>query len=260
METGAQTGGLMPAGVVWNAAADRSDRSGLSMANLTGVLGRAIAVSAATHAILIGVLGAAVLEAPTRNTASPPPHRLLHASLRPEPAAVTAPPAATQAPPPVLLHDAPGLPVPAPRPGATGAGAPQAPNLAAAPTAPLIVVGVPDLARYYLPREVDQPPAPLLHAPMLYPEDALKRRIGGVVVMHVYIGADGTIDQTEVVRAEPPGVFEQAVRDALLASRFRPALLGRTPVNSRITIEVPFDPECSDFMTCTARHAAPGQR
>lgn len=257
METGAHTGGLMPAGAVWNAAADRS---GLSAADLTGVLGRAIAASVVTHAVLISLLGASmfgarVLDAPAR----PRSLLALDATLR-----LTAGDVKTSPLLPLPLS-APVLPPDASNPGAVpvalatpAAGAPLAPNMAAAPS--LVPVDLPDLARYYLPREVDQPAAPLEHAAMMYPEHALKQRISGVVVMDVFIGSDGQIDRTEVVRAEPPGVFEQAVRDALQATRFRPALLGRAPVNSRVTIEVPFDPDCSDFMTCRPPDAPPGRR
>ena len=71
--------------------------------------------------------------------------------------------------------------------------------------------------------------------------------------MHLFIGPDGRLERTEVVRAEPPGVFEDAVRAAAAASRFRAALLGQRPVGSRVTIEVPFNPHCSDFETCATR-------
>ena len=254
METGAQTGGLMPAGVVWKVAAHRS---GLSAADLTGVLGRAFAASAATHAVLIGLLGAAILGARGLDTPARPRSSLaLQATLRLTASNVSASPLLpVQLSAPVLPQDGSK---PGPVPVAPAAGAPLAPNASVAPSP--IPVDVPDLARYYLQREVDQPAAPLEHAAMMYPENALKRRISGVVVMDVYIGTDGKIDRTEVVRAEPPGVFEQAVRDALQASRFRPALLGRSPVNSRVTIEVPFDPDCSDFMTCRPPDAQPGRR
>ena len=256
METGAQTGGLMPAGVVWNAAAHRS---GLSAADLTGVLGRAFAASAVTHAVLIGLLGASILGARALDTPARPRSSLaLQATLRLTASNVSASPLLPlRLSAPVLSPDA-SKPGPVPVPVAPAAGTPLAPNAAVAPSP--LPVDVPDLARYYLQREVDQPAAPLEHAAMLYPENALKRRISGVVVMDVYIGSDGKIDRTEVVRAEPPGVFEQAVRDALQASRFRPALLGRVPVNSRVTIEVPFDPDCSDFMTCRPPDAQPGRR
>ena len=211
-----------------------------------GAVWRALACSVCIHAGALVVLGASVLGAPL--PAPPASARMpayLRATLRLAPAPAAAPPRAVPS---------------AAQPSSTGGGQQQAPNLASSPVPPLIPVDIPDIARYYLPREVDQPAAPLVHAHMLYPEDALKRRIGGVVVMHVYIGASGRIERTEVVRADPPGVFEQAVREALAASRFRPAMLGRASVNSRVTIEVPFDPDCSDFMTCSAPAARSGSR
>ena len=252
MDTVIEPGGLRRAGLVMTAGPD------VAVAGCQSVL-RALAASLATHACLIALLGASVQGA---RVADPPAAarapQTLQASLRPalSQAAPMLPPASS----PARLHDLSEAWLPSSKPVAAGIGAEQAPNPASSPARPLIPLKAPDLARYYLPREVDQPAAPLEHAAMLYPEDALKRRISGLVVMHVYIGSDGSIERTEVVRAEPPGVFEQAVREALEASRFRPALLGRAPVNSRITIEVPFDPDCSDFMTCEKKNGAGARR
>ena len=226
-----------------------------------GAVWRALACSVCIHAGALVVLGASVLGAPL--PAPPASARMpayLRATLRLAPAPAAAPPRFVPVLRPDIAAEPPRAVPSAAQPSSTGGGQQQAPNLASSPVPPLIPVDIPDIARYYLPREVDQPAAPLVHAHMLYPEDALKRRIGGVVVMHVYIGASGRIERTEVVRADPPGVFEQAVREALAASRFRPAMLGRASVNSRVTIEVPFDPDCSDFMTCSAPAARSGSR
>ena len=253
MDTAIEPGGLNRAGFAL------TDGTDAAAGSCQGGL-RALAASLAAHACLMTLLGATVQGA---RVADPPSAarapRILQASLRPAPSEAPAP----MLPPalaPARLHDAPETLLPSSKPVDAGIGAEQAPNPASSPTRPLIPLDVPDLARYYLPREVDQPAAPLEHAAMLYPEDALKRRIGGVVVMHVYIGAGGRIERTEVVRTEPPGVFEQAVRDALEASRFRPAMLGRAPVNSRVTIEVPFDPDCADFMTCEKKDGSSARR
>ena len=216
-------------------------------ADLTGTLGQAAAVSLLAHLILVSVLGAPMAGRQPGGMADSL-RAPLQATLR---GARAVAPAATQ---PAVERTV----------DAVNAGAPRAPphlNSTAAGTAtapassvayPLPLEGLP-APRYYLPREVDQPAAPLEHANLVYPDAALRQRIGGVVVMHLFIGADGRLERTEVVRAEPPGVFEDAVRDAAVASRFRAAVLGQRAVSSRVTIEVPFDPNCSDFETCSQR-------
>ena len=224
------------------------DRKAFTAEDVTGTMGRALVFSLVLHAVLVSSMGVPYAGTPAaaRRTQTNPLHARLQAPPRPadeSPAAL-----APELPKPDMPDTATTLrPPPAPN---TPAGQPPAPGAAAGAIAPSGPVLAPVTARYYLPREVDQPSEPLEHAQLFYPEEALKQRIGGVVVMHLFIGANGALERTEVVRADPPGVFEQAVRDAAQASRFRPAMLGRAPVNSRITIEVPFDPDCSDFMTC----------
>ena len=238
--------------MAWRAA---PDRSGFSRRDVTGPLGRALVFSVAGHALLAGLMGVpGAGDMPPARAARP---ASLPASLHLRldlPGRATSGTSAQLVAPLVHASDVSAAPESNARPQAA-AQASHTGNASEPPTAPRVIapagpIQAPVAARYYLPREVDQPAAPLQHAQLWYPEAALKQRIGGVVVMHLFIGTDGSIERTEVVRSEPPGVFDQAVRDAAQASRFRPALLGHSPVNSRVTIEVPFDPDCSDFMTC----------
>ncbi len=231
--------------MAWRAA---PDRSGFSRRDVTGPLGCALVFSVAGHALLAGLMGVpgAGDISPARAVRPASLHVRLDLPGRATSAQLVVP----------LVHasDVSAAPESNARPQAA-AQASHTGNASEPPTPPNVIapagpIRAPVAARYYLPREVDQPAAPLQHAQLWYPEAALKQRIGGVVVMHLFIGTDGSIERTEVVRSEPPGVFDQAVRDAAQASRFRPALLGHSPVNSRVTIEVPFDPDCSDFMTC----------
>ena len=226
-------------------------RSRFSRRDVTGPLGRALLFSAAGHALLAGLMG--VPGAGDISSARAVRPASLHVRLD-LPGRATSGTSAQLVVPLVHASDVSAAPPINARPQAaarashTGHASEQpTPPGVIAPAGPILA---PMAARYYLPREVDQPAAPLQHAQLWYPEAALKQRISGVVVMHLFIGTDGSIERTEVVRSEPSGVFDQAVRDAAQASRFRPALLGHRPVNSRVTIEVPFDPDCSDFMTC----------
>ena len=253
------------------------NRTGLSLADLTGTLGRAAAVSLLAHTLLAALLGAPVAGRQPGSGAdvrrSPLHARLstVRPAVSPAPlmsageltdAAGKVDPAAPSLAAPTNRSAAGDAAVPVPaQPQRVVANTPETPAAPVSPWASALPFDGLPAPRYYLPREVDHPAAPLEHAHLVYPEDALKRRIGGVVVMHLYIGSDGRLDRTEVVRAEPPGVFEDAVRDAAAASRFRAAMLGQRAVSSRVTIEVPFDANCSDFETCASRagSARPGR-
>lgn len=102
--------------------------------------------------------------------------------------------------------------------------------------------GIGVASRYFKSSEVDRRAEPIDISPLLYPETAYRRRLPGKVVVRIYVSETGNIDTIDVLEAVPPGVFEQAAVDALLATRFRPAeLLGR-PVKNVKTIEIGFDP------------------
>lgn len=105
--------------------------------------------------------------------------------------------------------------------------------------APLAIL-VPD--RYLLPSEVDQKAAPLELATLIYPEEAYLRRIGGKVMLRLFIGETGSIDGIDILAADPPLMFDQAAIDAVMGSRFQAARLLSRPVKSTKTIWIQFDP------------------
>ena len=107
--------------------------------------------------------------------------------------------------------------------------------------------------QYYSSREVDQSAAALNEPILVYPQAALGSRLGGHVVVRIFIAKDGSVKHAEVVRAAPVGTFESAALEAVLRLIFRPALLHGDPVPSRITIEVPFDPYCERPGVCSHR-------
>jgi len=105
--------------------------------------------------------------------------------------------------------------------------------------APLAIL-VPD--RYLSPSEVDQKAAPLELAPLIYPEEAYLRRIGGKVMLRLFISETGSIDGIDILVADPPLMFDQAAVDAVMGSRFKAARLLSRPVKSIKTIWIQFDP------------------
>lgn len=70
---------------------------------------------------------------------------------------------------------------------------------------------------------VDDPPRELRCPAPGHPEAARRRGLAGQVTLSLLIGADGAVERVKVVRAEPPGVFEDAARTAMEGCRFAPA-------------------------------------
>ena len=65
-----------------------------------------------------------------------------------------------------------------------------------------------------------------------YPGAAVRRNIrSAVVVVHFRVNRNGRVDAVNVVRAEPVGYFEEAVKRALQRARFSPALRRHCPVD-----------------------------
>jgi TonB family protein len=102
---------------------------------------------------------------------------------------------------------------------------------------------VPMAERYYRSSEVDQQAVPVVHGPLIFPEQAYVSKLAGTVRARVYIDERGNVVSVKIVEARPlRGVFEDAALEALSQVRYRPALLGGQPVKSQKLIEVSFNP------------------
>jgi protein TonB len=114
---------------------------------------------------------------------------------------------------------------------------PQADDAAgAAPALP----AVPE-PRYYLPRELDVRPGIVTPVEPEYPERAAWRSLSGTVALRLYIGATGSVDKVDVVRAEPAGYFEDAALRAFGAARFTPGMKDGRSVRAQMLVEVAFE-------------------
>ena len=156
---------------------------------------------------------------------APPPKTSPSAATPAKVAEPRAPDAITpprQDPPPKVSAPAPSLiPPPAASPSAGVPATPpredQPPKLAAAPAQQTAAPALPDVAkaRRALVRLAGDPPA--------YPREAVRLGIeSGRVVALVTIDAQGNVADIDIVRSEPPRVFDRAARTALAAWRFRP--------------------------------------
>ncbi len=69
-----------------------------------------------------------------------------------------------------------------------------------------------------------------------YPEDALRQKIQGPVVLEVHIGRDGAVQDVQVVSGPPE--LAQASTDAVKQWRFTPLQVNRSavPMQTRITL------------------------
>lgn len=94
---------------------------------------------------------------------------------------------------------------------------------------------------YFLTRELDVRPGIMTRTEPEYPEAAARRFLSGRVVVRLYIAESGAVERVEVLKAEPPGYFEESAERAFLAARFSPGMKYGRPVKVQMTLEVNFD-------------------
>jgi len=76
--------------------------------------------------------------------------------------------------------------------------------------------------------------------PPVYPRDALRARLRGLVVLRVLVSETGVPLQIQVVQPARGGLTEAAV-EAVRQWRFEPALYGRTAVRTWAPVRIPFE-------------------
>lgn len=79
----------------------------------------------------------------------------------------------------------------------------------------------------------DQPPQVISRVPPVYPYDQRRAGLQGEVLLEYVVRSDGRIDNVFVVRSNNPW-FERPAIDAVLKWKFKPALKGGKPVNTRM--------------------------
>lgn len=127
--------------------------------------------------------------------------------------------------------------------GASQLPAPVAPDKTAAPALPL-------QETYYRTGDLDVKPQIKVRVMPVYPETAVLQNLRGRVVIRVYINETGTVDDVEVVNANPPGIFDDSAITAFRAARFTPGMKGHKAVKSLMTLEVSYgSPEAQDTAT-----------
>jgi protein TonB len=94
---------------------------------------------------------------------------------------------------------------------------------------------------YYLTRELDVQPGIMTRVNPEYPQAAAERHLSGKVVLRLFLSEAGEVERLAVLRAEPPGVFEESAERAFRVARFTPGMKNGQAVRVQMTLEVSFD-------------------
>ena len=86
----------------------------------------------------------------------------------------------------------------------------------------------------------DSDAMPLVRMPATYPAKAKMRGIEGYVTARLSIGADGSVTQVEVVKAEPAGIFEREAIRAMYRYKFKPKVVDGVAVEQQATQTIDF--------------------
>lgn len=190
----------------------------------------AVVASVALH---LGLLQS-LTNLPTSKAAPGLPQRLM-ARLLPLPeSAVSAPaaeiqalapsPTAARAGPHTAAQPAPVSPLQAPAPQETG-------NRINLPT-----------QRYYSSIELDDKPGLATAVTPLYPEQALRDKLAGRMVLRFLINETGSLDDLAVIEAEPGDAFTDSAIAAFRNARFVPGKLGGADVKTQFYLELNYVP------------------
>ncbi|MEM8814879.1 MAG: energy transducer TonB [Pseudomonadota bacterium] len=70
---------------------------------------------------------------------------------------------------------------------------------------------------------------PLVRVPPDYPPGALSKRVEGFVLLRFVVSETGSVEDPEILRAEPEGLFEHAARRAVLRWKYQPQIRDGRP-------------------------------
>ena len=91
--------------------------------------------------------------------------------------------------------------------------------------------------------QLDRPLIPVSRVPPFYPIQARRAAIQGWVEVSFLVNVDGRVTDVRVIDAQPPGVFEDSVRQTVSRWRFQPGTIMGEPVKARVTTTIRFELE-----------------
>jgi len=104
---------------------------------------------------------------------------------------------------------------------------------------PVVAPPTTDYNAIFSQNEVDQDATVIRKGTVVFPRKALRRRIGGKVIIKCIISKQGKIVNPQIYLATPKGYFEEACLDALDKFLYKPAMINGKPVAQRM--ELTFD-------------------
>lgn len=105
------------------------------------------------------------------------------------------------------------------------------------PITPVPVLSRPD---FYRVGEVDREPLSTTRMEPVYPFLARRRGIEGLVNIRFFVTRQGRVEGVKIIKAEPPGYFEKAVRETVANWRFQPGMVNGTQVKTLVETTIVF--------------------
>jgi periplasmic protein TonB len=91
--------------------------------------------------------------------------------------------------------------------------------------------------------QLDAPLMVLNRIPPVYPMRAKRRGIEGWVKVKLMVDETGSVSRVTILEAEPPDIFEKAVRRSAGKWRFKPGTVGGMPVKTWVETTIKFELE-----------------
>lgn len=88
--------------------------------------------------------------------------------------------------------------------------------------------------------QVDEAPEVVTRTKPDYPQSAREQGLEGYVAVKLLVAPDGSVQQVNILRSKPDGVFDEAVGAAVANWTFKPGRIGGKPVATWVTTTLQF--------------------
>lgn len=89
----------------------------------------------------------------------------------------------------------------------------------------------------------DSDAVPLSRPPPRYPQEALRRNIGGTVQVRASIATDGSVERMEVAESSGNRFLDRAAMEAVRRWTFKPAMRNGRATSSDVVVPIAFNPQ-----------------
>lgn len=93
---------------------------------------------------------------------------------------------------------------------------------------------------YFKAAELSVRPRLLEHVDLVHPEGAIEK-LTGKVVLRLFVGAEGAVDQVFIEAADLPEIYQEVARNSFILKAFSPGLIGEVAVGSQLLVEVVYE-------------------